>query len=84
MPDSLAPVPLGDEVNPEALLHTLLAISLTGVILLRPIYAADGMTIVDLAWVQLNPAAQQLLRLPARPTKSCFCHFSTAPAGGGF
>jgi PAS domain S-box-containing protein len=84
MPDSLAPVPLGDEVNPEALLHTLLAISLTGVILLRPIYAADGMTIVDLAWVQLNPAAQLLLRLPARPTKSFLALFPTAQAAGVF
>jgi hypothetical protein len=67
MPDSLAPVFADDAVNPEALLHTLLAISLTGVMLLRPVYGADGTTVVDLVLVQLNPAAQQMLRLPERP-----------------
>jgi hypothetical protein len=42
-----------------ALLETLLAVSLTGVILLRPVYAgaAADTTIVDLAYEYLNPVA---------------------------
>ncbi|MGI4736166.1 MAG: ATP-binding protein [Janthinobacterium lividum] len=84
MPDSLALVSVNDEVSPEKLLQTLLAISLTGVMLLRPVYAADGMTIVDLAWVQLNPAAQRMLQLPERPTESFLTLFPTAQTAGVF
>lgn len=84
MPDSLALVSVNDEVNPEDLLQTLLAISLTGVMLLRPVYAADGTTVLDLAWVQLNPAAQRMLRLPERPTESFLTLFPTAKAAGVF
>jgi signal transduction histidine kinase len=50
------------------LLHALLEVSLPGIILFRPVYAADdAATVIDLAYVFLNPAAQQMLRLPARP-----------------
>jgi signal transduction histidine kinase len=84
MPDSPVPVSVDDAVSSEDLLHTLLAISLTGVMLLRPVYAADGTTVVDLAWVQLNPAAQQMLRLPERPTESFLTLFPTAEAAGVF
>jgi signal transduction histidine kinase len=50
------------------LLHALLEVSLPGIILFRPVYAAeDAATVMDLAYVFLNPAAQQMLRLPARP-----------------
>ncbi|TVT39284.1 PAS domain-containing protein [Hymenobacter setariae] len=56
--------------SPE-LLHALLAVSLTGIILFRPVYAAgEGRELVDLAYVQLNPAAQRMLRLPVRPVET--------------
>ncbi|RAK69783.1 PAS domain-containing protein [Hymenobacter edaphi] len=52
------------------LLQTLLSVSLTGVILFQPVYAADEATIVDLAYVHLNPAAQRMLHLPERPAET--------------
>ncbi len=60
-----------DPLASSELLHTLLAVSLTGVILFRPVYAAgeDG-DLVDFAYVQLNPAAQHMLGLPAQPGES--------------
>lgn len=42
-------------------LQTLLAVSLTGVILFRPVYdPAAPAELIDLAYVQLNPAAQRV------------------------
>jgi signal transduction histidine kinase len=53
------------------LLHALLEVSLPGIILFRPVYAAeDATTVLDLAYVHLNPAAQQMLRLPAQPPET--------------
>jgi signal transduction histidine kinase len=53
------------------LLHALLEVSLPGIILFRPVYAADdAATVMDLTYVHLNPAAQQMLRLPARPLET--------------
>ncbi|RZK93306.1 MAG: hypothetical protein EOO62_32175, partial [Hymenobacter sp.] len=45
-----------------ALVHDLLAVSLTGMLLLRPVYEANGASIIDLEWVYLNPAAQRMLQ----------------------
>ncbi|MGI4761282.1 MAG: PAS domain-containing protein [Janthinobacterium lividum] len=40
-----------------------------GIVHFRPVYAvSDPATIVDLAYLRLNPAAQRLLRLPEVPT----------------
>jgi hypothetical protein len=40
------------------LLHALLEVSLPGIILFWPVYAADdAATVIDLAYVHLNPAA---------------------------
>ena len=65
-----APVP-PDSAAPEGLLQTLLQVSLTGIILFRPVFSPnDAATIVDLAYVQLNPAAQRMLRLPECPADS--------------
>jgi len=53
------------------LLHALLEVSLPGIILFQPVYAADDpATVLDLAYVHLNPAAQQMLRLPAQPSET--------------
>ena len=59
-----------DLVLPADLLQTLLDVSLTGVILFRPVYSADGDVITDFAYVRLNPAAQRMLRQPECPTRT--------------
>ncbi|OON71037.1 PAS domain-containing protein [Hymenobacter sp. CRA2] len=67
---------------PPGLLGPLLRISHAGVMVMRPVYT-DG-TIVDLAWVYLNPAGQQMLGLPECPTSSFLTLYPTAPAAGVF
>ncbi len=60
-PASTVPLPF-----PDSLLHDLLAVSLTAVNVLRPIYDPAG-TIVDFTLDYLNPAAQRMAALPERP-----------------
>ncbi|GAB3580395.1 PAS domain-containing sensor histidine kinase [Hymenobacter daeguensis] len=84
MPDSSLPALPADLPASEDLLRVLLSISQTGIMALRPVYDAGGTTIIDLAWVHLNPAAQQMLRLPQRPTESFLTLFPTAEAAGVF
>lgn len=52
---------------PSELLPTLLAVSLTGIGLLRPVYGPVGGKLVDFAIDYLNPTAQQILGLPEQP-----------------
>ena len=66
------------------LLQAVLGTSQNGIMLLRPVYDAAGSTIVDLAWAYLNPAAQQMLALPAHPSESFLALFPTAEAAGVF
>jgi PAS domain-containing protein len=61
--------PLFDDVDSYALLTSLLDVSLSGVILFRPVYNTNGF-ITDLAYVHLNPAAQRMLNLPQHPTET--------------
>ena len=70
--------------EPEGLLDVLLNVSLTGIILFRPVYAADTETIVDLDYVRLNPAAQQMLQLPEQPADSFLTLYPNALAAGIF
>ena len=84
MSDSAAPILPVDLPYAPALLQVVLNTSQTGIMLLRPVYEAAGPAIVDLAWEYLNPAAQQMLRLPQRPTESFLTLFPTAEAAGGF
>jgi PAS domain S-box-containing protein len=84
MPDTPTPaLPADLPASPE-LLEVLLDIVQTGIMALRPVYDASGSTIVDLTWVHLNPAAQQMLQLPQRPTESFLTLFPTAEAAGVF
>ncbi|RZK62272.1 MAG: PAS domain S-box protein, partial [Hymenobacter sp.] len=69
---------------PEDLLPVLLAVSLTGVILFRPVLAANGTDVLDLTYEHLNPAAQRMLQLPARPAGSFLTLFPHARATGVF
>jgi len=74
----------GEAALPPDLLTTLLCISQSGIMIMRPFYDARGEEIVDLAWVYLNPAAQQMLRLPERPAESFLELYPTAKAAGVF
>ncbi|SMB99687.1 putative PAS/PAC sensor protein [Hymenobacter roseosalivarius DSM 11622] len=68
------------------MLAALLTTSLTGVIFFRPVYAAgeeDG-ELVDLAYVHLNPAAQQMLRRPACPPETFLTLYPSAAEAGIF
>ena len=79
MPASVLPP---DVVTSEDFLHTLLDVALTGFILFRPLYDPAGETLLDLAYEYLNPAAQQLLGLPACPPESFLTRYPAAgPAG---
>ena len=75
---------------PDGLFQTLLDVSLTGVIVFRPVCAPAGYdphdpaTVVDLAYVQLNPAAQRMLRLPACPADSFLTLYPSAVDTGIF
>ena len=84
MSASLAPPPAGTDF-PAALLPALLAVSPTGVCLLRPVYgtAAAG-AVVDFALDYVSPAARRMLRLPAGDTFRLLSRFPYAQAGGLF
>ncbi|MBO0357797.1 PAS domain-containing protein [Hymenobacter sp. BT186] len=79
-------VPLLPESSAAAnLLETLLRVSLNGIILFRPVYAPDDETdIIDLAYVRLNAAAQQMLQLPEHPTDTFLTLYPNAKAEGIF
>jgi PAS domain S-box-containing protein len=88
MPDSAAASSISfsalqDVFPTDDLLQGLLDASLTGVALYKPIRAAGG-TITDLEIVLLNPAAQQILSLPARPTGTYLQLFPHTLATGVF
>jgi PAS domain S-box-containing protein len=59
-----------DAIAPDELAQVLLDVAPTGIMLLRPVYAAEGDAIVDVVFEYLNPVAQRKILLPARPTES--------------
>ncbi len=69
---------------PAELASVLLNLSLAGTMLMRPIYAPDNATIIDLSLVHLNPAAQQMLGLPECPAESFLTLYPTAESVGVF
>ena len=74
------PAPVAAEV-----LAALFDVSLTGVVLLRPLYAPDDPArIIDLAYVRLNPAAQRMLGLPECPAESFLTLYPGAAETGVF
>ncbi|QKG59212.1 PAS domain-containing protein (plasmid) [Hymenobacter sp. BRD128] len=87
MPASAAPVlfpadfPAGLPL--EELLHGVLALSLTGLVYYLPVYDPAGSgEVVDLAFAYLNPAAQRMLRLPARPPGTHLDYFPESRRNG--
>ncbi len=83
MPTTSAAQPTG-AATADDLAQVLLEVSLTGIILFRPLYAAPGGPIQDLAYEHLNPAAQQMLRLPERPTDTFLTLYPGAQETGIF
>ncbi|MBC6989415.1 PAS domain-containing protein [Hymenobacter sp. BT491] len=67
----------------DELLESLLNASLTGVALYRPIYGTES-EIIDFEIVLLNPKAQKMLQLPARPTQTYLHLFPHTQATGVF
>jgi len=84
MPDSTTPGVPADLPVSEELVSVLLNVSLTGIMVMQPVYDTDGRTIIDFTWVHLNPAAQHMLRLPERPAQSFLTQYPTAQAAGSF
>ena len=79
-----AAAPLPADFFPESeLLPALLDLSLTGIVGYTPLTDAAG-TVVDLAFAYLNPAAQRLLGLPARPAVTYVQHFPDSLTNGAF
>lgn len=78
-----APVPLTDLFTPEDW-FALLDVSLTGILLVRPIYEPDGPTIVDFAMQYLNPAGQRMTGLSEQPGGTLLGRFPHALATGSF
>jgi PAS domain S-box-containing protein len=74
----------GEGALPAGLLGPLLRISHAGVMVLRPVYAAQGGTIVDFTVAYLNPAAQRMLALPEQPAASFMTLYPTAAVVGVF
>jgi PAS domain-containing protein len=68
----------------DDLAQVLLEVSLTGIILFRPLYAVPGGPIQDLAYEHLNPAAQQMLRLPERPADTFLTLYPASQETGIF
>jgi signal transduction histidine kinase len=65
-------------------LLALLDISLTALALLRPRYAADGVTVLDFDCAYLNPVGQQLLGQPQQPEAPLLTLFPHARENGLF
>lgn len=61
-----------------------LAVSLTAVNLLRPLYAPNGTDIVDFILDYLNPAAQRMADLPEQPGITALTRFPEMAANGTF
>ncbi|MDO7887001.1 PAS domain-containing sensor histidine kinase [Hymenobacter cheonanensis] len=66
------------------LAEVLLVVSLTGIMLMRPRYAAGTGELCDFDSIRLNPAAQRMLRLPEYPAESFLTLYPTAAEAGVF
>ncbi|WP_180754331.1 PAS domain-containing protein [Hymenobacter sp. DG01] len=73
-----------DAGSASTLLSDLLAVSLTGVSFLRPLYGGPAGELEDFALEYLNPTAQRITGLPERPGGTLRTHFSAISANGLF
>ncbi len=67
-----------------SLAEALLEVSLTGLMLMRPRYAADTEILCDFDQLRLNPAAQRMLGLPEYPAESFLTLYPAATEVGVF
>jgi signal transduction histidine kinase len=67
---------------PAGMLPTLLAVSLAGIHVLRPLYGETGSEIIDFHLDYLNPAAQRLTGLPEQPRATLLACFPALRANG--
>ncbi|TVT43517.1 PAS domain-containing protein [Hymenobacter setariae] len=75
--------PAVDFAAPADLLQAVLELSPVSVVLYKPVQAANG-ELVDFEFIYLNPAAQLLLQLPARPAGTTYRqHFPRSLENGG-
>jgi signal transduction histidine kinase len=77
-PTSSAPTSL-----PEGLLLDLMAVSLTGVNVLRPLYGPVS-ELTDFVFVYINPAAQQMTGQPEQPAGTLCALYPTSVTNGVF
>ncbi|MGI4762880.1 MAG: PAS domain-containing sensor histidine kinase [Janthinobacterium lividum] len=84
MSDTLNPAQPAAALPSASLVEVLLAVSLTGTMLMRPRYAAGTAVLCDFDQLRLNPAAQRMLRLPEHPAGSFLTLFPTATEAGVF
>ena len=83
MPLSAFPPDLHATYSPTDLLWGILEASLTGLALYAPLWNAAG-TLVDFRIDLLNPAAQRILRQPARPSGTYLTYYPHTLASGVF
>lgn len=76
--------PIGLPVAHPETLQALLDVSLTGLIVLRPLYGPDTAELTDFAIEYLNPAGQQMLSQPKQPVKPFLALFPHARENGAF
>ena len=89
MPTSAAPVPdrpaLPTWLPFDEMLRGVLDVSLTGLVFYLPVYDPAGSgDVVDFTFDYLNPAAQRMLQLPARPARTHLAQFPLSATNGGF
>ncbi|MBO2012098.1 PAS domain-containing protein [Hymenobacter negativus] len=78
-------LPSAISASNDDLLQAVLDVSLTGIIVFRPLYdPAEPAAINDLAYVHLNPAAQRMLQLPECPLESFLTLYPSAVETGIF
>ncbi|MBC6605654.1 PAS domain-containing protein [Hymenobacter sp. BT188] len=83
VPSSLLPG-LHDLQPLDELLRGVLDVSLTGLIIYRPVYDSDGSSVVDFAFAYVNPAAQRMLSLPEQPALTHLQQWPRSQAYGTF
>ena len=71
------PLELLEGAEPHELLRAVLDISLTGLVYYRPLCDPAG-AVIDFTFAYLNPAAQQMLGLPAQPALTYWQAFPSA------
>ncbi|WP_375419539.1 ATP-binding protein [uncultured Hymenobacter sp.] len=76
--------PLDDAGFPAELLPALLAVSLTGICVLSPVYGPGGTEVVDFMVEYVSPAARHMLQTPENAPFSMLAHYPHTQSRGIF